>query len=120
METVCLLYNLQNKKGAKIKMLCHKMKIPFKSVEKVEYSMTIQQLTDEAPCEHPAETDDFDDEMLLFSGFSNQQINDILKGLHSSKSNVALKAVVTDYNRGLTSKQLHDTIKSEHLALHQK
>lgn len=112
-----LMYNLQNQKGAKIKMLCHKKHIAFKSVDKSLYNCKILDLLsgENTPRENPSE--DFSDEMLLFADFNNQLLNDFLKSMNTSKSYVALKAVLTEHNGNFTSIQLHNEISAEHNAL---
>lgn len=112
-----LLYNLQNSKGAKIKMICHKLNIGFKSVEKSEYSLKISDLLNHQEPEETLENNDFSDEMLLLAHFNNQLLNTFLKNLQSSKVPVALKAVLTEHNSQFTSIELHNEISEEHKAL---
>lgn len=114
---IILMYNLQNQKGAKIKMLCHKKRISFKSVDKNEYNLKIKDLLDGNPTENRGETQDFTDEMLLFANFSNQLLNDFLKSMSSAKAYVSLKAVLTEHNGKFTSIQLHSEITAEHNAM---
>lgn len=112
-----LLYNLQNPKGSKIKMICHKLNIGFKSVEKSEYSLKIADLLNHKEAEDLSESNDFSDEMLLLAHFNNQLLNTFLKNLKSSKVPVALKAVLTEHNSSFTSLQLYNEISAEHRAL---
>lgn len=114
---IVLMYNLQNSKGAKIKMICHKMNIPFKSVEKSEYSLRICDLLESKSAENADNFSDFNDEMLLIANFSRQMLNDFLKRLSSAKAPVALKAVLTEHNSLFTSSKLYNEISSEHNAL---
>lgn len=112
-----LLYNLQNLKGAKIKMICHKLSIGFKSVNKSEYSLKISELLSNKEAENLLENGDFSDEMLLLAHFNNQLLNKFLKNLKAEKVPVALKAVLTKYNCEFTSIQLYNEISAEHKAL---
>lgn len=112
-----LLYNLQNTKGAKIKMICHKMNIGFKAVEKSEYSIKITDLLNHKETENASENGNFSDEMLLLAHFNNQLLDIFLKNLKSGKVPVALKAVLTEHNSNFTSNQLHNEISAEHKAL---
>lgn len=112
-----LLYNLQNSKGAKIKMICHKLNISFKSVERSEYSLKIADLISHKEPEKASKSSDFSDEMLLLAHFNNQLLNTFLKNLKSGKVPVALKAVLTEHNSKFTSIQLYNEISAEHKAL---
>ncbi len=95
------------------------MNIPFISVEKQDYNCKLSDLISGSNIQSPsADFNDFSDEMLLLNEYSNAQISVFLKSLHSSKCNVDLKAVITDYNRNLSSFRIHSEIKSEHIALH--
>lgn len=125
---IVFLYNLQNSKGAKIKMQCHKLHIRFKSVEKAEYKLKLKELaalTAEQNIEEPAEN--FSDEMLVFVHFTQPLLNTFLNSIRKAKAPVALKAVYTDYNANLDSVALYHEIRAEHemmtkqgISVHQK
>lgn len=112
---IVFLYNLQNSKGAKIKMQCHKLHIRFKSVEKTEYKLKLKELANLVPVENREEPlEDFNAEMLVFVHFTQSLLNTFLESIRKAKVPVALKAVYTDYNSNLDSVALYHEIHSEH------
>lgn len=115
-----LIYNLKGTKGAKIKMICHKMNISFKSVGKSEYSMKIIDLLNlSSVSTEEKNVEDFNDEMLLLANFSNTIFNNFLRALNSSKTPVLLKAILTEHNSSFNSYELYKEISAEHKALSQ-
>ena len=115
-----LLYNLDNEKGNRLRMLAMRLRIRIQNVAPEEYGETLAALTGRAeragvPCETP-----FSGEMLVFADFDNGLLNRFLT--ESRKAHipaVALKAVLTPTNMSWTSVQLHEEIGKEHEALRQ-
>lgn len=112
-----LLYNLDKKKSINIKMICHKLNVTFKNVEKDEYSYRLDYISGLSDNNESKSGNDFTDEMLVFVNLSESTLNKMLKLLRQKHSAVSLKAVLTDTNKSFTSYELFKEISSEHIAM---
>lgn len=112
--TQVLMYNIESKKAMKIKLLCHKLNIGFREVEKGEFGLKLSTLLGLDDDKTVAPGSDFDEEMLYLSDFYGAMLNIFLNQLKRQKTPVALKAVKTDANIGFTSYELYREISEEH------
>lgn len=116
--SVVLLYNIKDKKAIDIKMICHKLKVPFKSVEKTQYGLTIGEIVENSTLNRIL-TQDFTEEMMLFANVPNSVLDKILTQLKKKKATVALKAVLTETNSSFNSYELFKELSAEHKAMEQ-
>lgn len=114
-----LLYNLENEKGRKIKLLCLTQKLRAKAVSPAEYRETVGALAGfgertGAPYIGPG----FSEEMLVMAGLSGRQLDAFLRGIRQKTGGtVALKAILTETNMGWNSVQLHQELQRERQAM---
>ena len=112
-----LIYNLSPEKDAKLKMLCRKLYIGARSVEKAEYGYTLARLLGLSKDEAVKPGEDFDDEMLYLAGLPGGMLNLFLDQLRRQKLTVPLKAVQTDANLRFTSYELYRELSAEREAI---
>lgn len=115
--TEVLMYNIGDNKRLKIKLLCNKLNIRVREVEKSEFGLKISTLLGLDDDKTVAPGSDFDEEMLYLSDFYGAMLNIFLNQLKRQKTPVALKAVRTDTNVGFTSYELYRELCEEHRAL---
>ena len=111
-----LMYNLENEKGSKIKLICLKLRIKIRVVKPEEYLQPLGAVAGLEPGNNSLyQGEGFGDEMLVMVNFANDMLNSFLQEMrkHQLKP-VALKAVLTPTNAGWSSIALHDEIKKEH------
>ncbi len=111
-----LIYNLSPQQDARLKMLCRKMNIGSRSVEKSEYGLRLGALLGLTEDHTVAEGEDFDDAMLYLCGLGGM-LNLFLDQLRRNRITVPLKAVQTDTNVGFTSYELHRELCAEREAI---
>ena len=111
------LYNIEKSKAVKIKVLCHRMGIAARTVKREEFGVKLSSLLGLTEDMTAQSDSGFDAEMLFFSDFIPPILNLFLNQLRRQKTPVALKAVRTDANVGLTSCELYREIAAEHEAL---
>lgn len=117
MTPTVLLYNLDNEKGRKIKLICLKLKIRIKKAEKADYLQPIGSLFGlMEPTENGSLTEDtFSDEMLVMKDFSNQLLDRFLLEFKKNHiERVDLKAILTPDNISWNSIKLHEELVKEH------
>ncbi len=112
-----LLYNIETQKELKIKMLCHKLNIGFRTVKKDEYGYKLSYLLQLSSDGEKGYDADFDDELMYLSNIDGGMLTVFLSQLRKQKTPVELKAVRTDTNVGFTSSQLYKEISAEHNAI---
>lgn len=112
--TEVFLYNIENSKSIKIKLLCRKLNIAVREVQKDEYGLKLSALLGLSDDQTVAGGADFDDEMLYLSEFYGAMLDIFLNQLKRQKTTVALKAVRTQTNVGFTSYELHSELSAEH------
>lgn len=115
-----LFYNLDGEKGRSIRMLCLRMGLKIKNVEKDQYLEPIGALAGVPgfACTGAACTETFEDEMLVMKGFTNQMLNQFLTGFQKMKiEKVQLKAILTEMNCAWSSLELHAELIREREAM---
>lgn len=115
--SLVLLYNLSGKKAVDIKMICHKLNLTNKTVEKEEFGYKLGYLCNIDKDDTIYPYDEFDNEMILFADLPDVTFDKFLKMLRQKKATVDLKAVLTQTNKEFTSSQLFEEISKEHLAM---
>lgn len=118
-----LLYNLDNEKGKQIRRVCSPLSISCRDILPAEYLETIGALASlpgfmrrNLPVSVPA----FSDEMMLFCGFTNDDIYTFLSQCKAAGiAPVALKATLTPNNVQWNSLELHAELCNERAALKQ-
>ena len=119
-----LLYNLDNAKGQKIRLLCAGLKLRVRTVEKHEYGLPLAALLGHSPQGavsggKAAGPGDFSDEMLVMAGLTGPALDRFLEGFKTLMiPRVALKAVVTPTNMTWNSLSLHRELVREHMQMH--
>lgn len=112
-----LIYNLSPQLDAKLKMLCRKMNIGSRTVEKSEYGYPLGVLLGLSEKAEPAQGEDFDDSMLYIAGLRGGMLNLFIDQLRRNKIIIPLKAVQTETNVGFTSYELHRELCAEREAI---
>ena len=115
--TEVLMYNIEDGKRLNIKLLCNKLNIRAREVDKSEFGLKLSTLLGLDDDTSVAPDSDFDDEMLYLSDFYGSMLNIFLNQLKRQKTPVALKAIKTDANIGFTSFELYKELCEEHRAL---
>lgn len=115
--TEVLMYNIEDGKRFKIKLLCNKMNIRAREVDKSEFGLKLSSLLGLDDDTTVAPDSDFDGEMLYLSDFYGSMLNIFLNQLKRQKTPVALKAIRTDANIGFTSFELYKELCEEHRAM---
>lgn len=115
--SLVLLYNLSGKKAIDIKMICHKLNLTNKTVEKDEFGYKLGYLCNKDNDNTVYTYNDFEDEMLLLADLPNSTFDKFLKMLRQKKATVELKAILTQTNKEFTSSQLFEEISKERLAI---
>lgn len=116
-ETV-LLYNMDNEKGRKLKMLMVRMGMRIRVIDKVDYSKPVGLLAGlkDITLENPnAEVQDFNDEMMVMRGFTSHRIDMFLQSMRKEGiTKIDYKAILTPSNARWNSWQLYQELKQEH------
>lgn len=115
--SMVLIYNLDSAKDAKLKMLCRKMNIGSRSVDKSEYGHKLGYLIGVSDESQITDGDDFDDGMLYISGIRGGMLNLFIDQLRRNKIIVPLKAIHTPTNEGFTSYELYKELCAERDAI---
>ncbi|MBQ3284394.1 MAG: DUF3783 domain-containing protein [Ruminococcus sp.] len=108
-----LIYNLDSQKDAKLKMLCRKMNIGTRSIDKSKYGCTLGYLLGLSQDGSMRESKDFDEEMLYIAGLQGGMLHLFLDQLRRNKLTIPLKAVQTETNIGFTSYELYRELCAE-------
>ena len=116
MKTV-LLYNISGKKAIDIKMICHKLRIPFAEVTEEHYGYKLSQVLGLTPESAPDKGESFTDEMLYIYNLTELELDKLLSQLRRKKAIVSLKAVATETNLCYNSYELYKEISAEHKAM---
>ena len=115
--SVVLIYNLSDAKNAKLKMLCRKLNIEVRTVEKAEYGHKLGYLLGISEDSSSQNGEDFDGEMLYISGLVGGMLNLFIDQLRRNKIIIPLKAVQTPTNSGFTSYELYRELSAEREAI---
>ena len=113
-----LIYNLSDQADAKLKMLCRKMNIESRSVEKDEYGYPLSHILGIEDCEKK-DADGFDEPMLYIAGLYGGMLNLFLDQLRRNKLIIPLKAIQTETNVAFTSSELYRELCAEREAFMQ-
>ena len=108
-----LIYNLSAQADAKLKMLCRKMNIGSRAVEKSEYGYPLSYLLGLSDDAELREAADFDEPMLYIAGLRGGMLNLFLDQLRRNKIIIPLKAVQTESNLSFTSSELYTELCAE-------
>ena len=115
-----LLYNLNNKKGGKIRRMCLPLGLRTRLVEPAEYGLTLSQLVEGQTPETPWAGECFSEELLLLVNCPGPLLDRFLQGFRRNKiPPVGLKAVLTPTNSGWTSLELREELAREREAIRQ-
>ena len=111
-----LIYNLSPAEDAKLKMLCRKLLINSRSVEKDEYGYPIGRLLGLLPEAQKKDGEDFDEKMLYIAGLGGM-LNIFLDQLRRIKLVIPLKAIQTETNVNFSSYELYRELSAEREAI---
>ena len=115
-----LFYNLENKKGSALRLLCLKLRIRVRAVKKEEYLEPVSALAGLAPLTNAVCDQDFPDEMVIMVNFGGKLLGQLLNEMRAMhQPGVSLKAVLTPTNMNWNSLQLHEELLREHQAAQQ-
>lgn len=117
-QATVLLYNISAEKSRKIKFIFIQLGIHIKTIEKSDYNKPIGFLAgilDTSNIDVPYDGKGFSEEMLVFKGFTEKQLDEVLLRFRSNKiPKVNLKAVLTPSNQIWDSITLYEELKKEH------
>lgn len=120
---VVFFYNLNSVKGRQIRMICLKLGLQIRNIDKEQYMEPIGGLAGVPGFALTGEVytgEGFDDEMLLMKGFTNHLLDSFLREFRMLRLEpVALKAVLTESNCAWNSLELHDELVKEHQQMRQ-
>lgn len=104
-------------------LICRRSNLLLKEVQYRDYESTIGEITGIMPVaanreikENPA-IPPFQDEMLLFSFLTDNQLNSVLEGLRKERINIPLKAMLTPNNMSWTPVFLREQLLEEVAAM---
>ena len=121
-ETV-LLYNINEEKSRKLKMLMVRMGMRIRVVNKEDYAQPIGQLAglkDVTLEDSDVDVQDFDDEMMVMRGFTNSRLDLFLQSMRKAGiEKINYKAILTPTNSRWNSWQLYQELVREHEEMHQ-
>ncbi len=124
MKETVLLFNIQDQGRVRtLKKILMLMKVRVKIVDKKDYLQSVGYLAGikELNVEGDVyEGDELEEEMMLMSGFSSNQIDYLLAGMRKERlSKINYKAVLTPMNASWTVLQLYEELKKEHESITQ-
>lgn len=114
-----LLYGLEkdSEKSIKIAALLEEIKVPIVRIEPEQLNQTLGYLCKMRGFEEnslPFAESAPSEECLIMRGFTQRKIEQLLNGLKLSETPIALKAIVTEYNRSWKLIDLLTELKREH------
>lgn len=112
-----LIYNLSPDRDAKLKMLCRKMNIGARTVEKQDYGRKLGSLLGLSQDDSVTDGEDFDGEMLYIAGLRGGMLNLFLDQLRRKKLIIPLKAIQTETNTEFCSYELYRELCAEREAI---
>ena len=115
MMPVILAVHFPAKKLAKLRMAAMRLGAKVRVVEKWEYLNAVGALTGDLDSfESFYDGEDFPGELLVFAHFSDAQLNLFLQAIRAAKlPPVALKAVLTDENKGWNVLELREELQKQ-------
>lgn len=119
MTPVVLAIRFPAKTLAKLRMIAMRLGARVRVVEKWEYLSAVGALTGDLDSfDSFYDGADLEGQMLVFAHFSDTQLQAYLQAMRAAKlPPVALKAVLTEENRGWSVCELHEELQKEHEAL---
>ena len=119
MQPLILSYNFPAKYLSKLRMIAMKCGARVRVVEKQEYLDPIGSLCGVCGAfETMYDGEGFPGLMLVLAHFSDAKLSGFLQALRASKlPPIALKAVLTEENKGWNSLELHEALLEEHTAM---
>lgn len=120
MMPVILAVHFPAKMLAKLRMSAMQLGVKVRIVEKWEYLNAVGSLTGDLDSfDSFYDGEDFPGELLVFAHFTDARLNLFLQAMRVAKlPPVALKAVLTDENKGWNMLELHEELQKEHEAMH--
>ena len=112
-----LMYNIETKKAAGVKLVCSAFGIDYRAVEPEDFGRPIGVLLGLSDSDELKPDSEFDDEMLYLVDFPDELLNLFLTLLRKRRLTVALKAVKTETNIGFTSYELFRELSAEREAI---
>lgn len=112
-----LLYNIEPKKAAGIKLLCSTLGVGYRAVEPADFGRPIGVLLGLSDSDLIQPDAAFDDELLYFADVDGGLLDILLYQLRRRRLTVALKAVKTESNLGFTSYELWRELRAEREAI---
>ena len=110
MTPIVLAVHFPAKQLSKLRMAAMRLGAKVRVVEKWEYLSSFETFYD---------GEDFSGQLLVFAHFTDERLQLFLQAMKQSKlPPVALKAVLTEENKGWTILELHEELLKEHQALH--
>ena len=116
MNPMILCYNLRSEQLGKLRVLCLRMGILLRVVDRADFALPVGVLAgvQEAPETLP-EIEPLFDPMLVMAHFRPGMLDTFLNEWRRSRiPPVKLKAMLTETNRGWNAVELYQTIKAEH------
>ena len=112
-----LMYNIENKKAAGIKLLCSTLGFGYRAVEPEDFGKKLGFLLGVTDDGAALPDSDFSEELLYLADIDGGMLDIFLFQLRKRKLSVALKAIKTDTNLGFTSYELFRELSAEREAL---
>ena len=122
MTPIILAVHFPAKKLAKLRMAAMRLGASVRVVEKWEYLNAIGSLTGDLDrFDSFYDGADFSGELLVFAHFTDERLRLFLQAMQAAKlPSVALKAVLTDENKGWNMLELQEELQKEHARIHQQ
>ena len=122
MTPIILAVHFPAKKLAKLRMAAMRLGASVRVVEKWEYLNAIGSLTGDLDrFDSFYDGADFSGELLVFAHFTDERLRLFLQAMQAAKlPSVALKAVLTDENKGWNMLELQEELQKEHARMHQQ
>lgn len=116
MKKLVLLYNFSGERLSGVKRSLVPLKAAAKEVDKALYGEKLGYLLGiEGYTASGASAENFDEELLVMSGFDRQDIDELIRFLRKyGVGRVALKAIVTNTNIDWSSSELYYAVKADH------
>lgn len=118
---ILLLFNLTDDgpKSAMLRILSVRLGIKVRPVERGEYGRRLSALAGMEKDDTPYSGEGFEDEMMVFAGFSGELLDAFLQGYRAAKiPPIPLKAVLTPTNALWNSLQLREELLRENEAMY--
>lgn len=112
-----LLYNIEPKKSAGIKLLCSTFAIGYREIDPADFGRPIGALLGLSDSSGIQPDAAFDEELLYFVDIDGGLLDILLFQLRKRKLTVPLKAVKTDTNITFTSWELYRELSAEREAI---